>query len=895
MSRIIPNSIVYSASGDRCVVKSVGSETFSVVQQKVSRVTFDGKTSQEIRNVENTFSIHDQGVKWFLNRSEADNYLISGEQRRRQKQIDENAPRLPQMNNKMKNDLLVRYMDSNLSIQDEQSNLQYILNIVKSKRSEIDIEQVQPYFARMDFDLSYYGGRYYQKMYIGKNEIYGKGDIVVYDWRSRIGGLYYKKTDTRISIMEGAYKYDYELLLRRRLTIQSASITKFHNEYVFIDLPGNTVTDEFLVDLLRKRMRTPGMKDIILSIQKLQNEIIRLPINRNVVVQGCAGSGKTMIMLHRLSLLKFQNPGLNLKLIRILTPSHHFDVAVNDLAAELDIGSIPVRSVQDYYSELHSRYGMQIDRKNKTVASESIVDDALVRELYSVKSRRKVEEIYTRCLNEIAEEFKPSYLKKASGIVGFDFSLRPEYKAGIELLQYYHNAASKIWYEQESNKNQEADLKRDLEGIERKLGDKDKQLINIRERLIQMEPIVKLARELEIKKQKCAETENRFVFKKEQINRLQERYDGMISLFFWARKKINEEIGIASEELNKLTQMRSGLISDIESMNRELLSQSIAQGFEDFAALKKAYSQFGRELDAKSNELGNLVALITEREYIGNQLNELRKRIIADDLMALVTAAKEKPITPSNEISKRVLLEFRKDALQSMSGILKSKIFKFDWYFTLIICYAHLGSLTDPDRMLNIDEGQDLYEQEYKLLHEINGKRVIFNIYGDLKQRLNPNAGLEDWRAIKQFNFDYFHLDENYRNTVQITDFANQMFKMKMNAVGIQDKNVEQFSYLELPLKVTRFLASEGQDKAIIVKNEEVFSRLCESGILPGESCNLISESEQEQSTSQINVFSVAMAKGLEFQQVMVISKDMNMNEKYISVTRALLTLLYCE
>jgi DNA helicase IV len=61
--------------------------------------------------------------------------------------------------------------------------------------------------------------------------------------------------------------------------------------------------DPFLLDVLTQLRRDGNDKavDIIETIQKEQNEIVRLK-NKSLYVQGCAGSGKTMILLHRLSI-----------------------------------------------------------------------------------------------------------------------------------------------------------------------------------------------------------------------------------------------------------------------------------------------------------------------------------------------------------------------------------------------------------------------------------------------------------------------------------------------------------------------------------------------------------------------------------------------------------------
>jgi len=66
------------------------------------------------------------------------------------------------------------------------------------------------------------------------------------------------------------------------------------------------VYDEFLKELIERRT-SAEFKNIVFSIQKAQGAIISEPYNQNLIVQGCAGSGKSMILLHRLPILLYDN------------------------------------------------------------------------------------------------------------------------------------------------------------------------------------------------------------------------------------------------------------------------------------------------------------------------------------------------------------------------------------------------------------------------------------------------------------------------------------------------------------------------------------------------------------------------------------------------------------
>ena len=65
--------------------------------------------------------------------------------------------------------------------------------------------------------------------------------------------------------------------------------------------------------------------------------MIRHTHKKNMIVQGCAGSGKTMILLHRLSYLKYNNLILNLDKAVIITPNDKFSLFINELAESLEL------------------------------------------------------------------------------------------------------------------------------------------------------------------------------------------------------------------------------------------------------------------------------------------------------------------------------------------------------------------------------------------------------------------------------------------------------------------------------------------------------------------------------------------------------------------------------
>ena len=113
------------------------------------------------------------------------------------------------------------------------------------------------------------------------------------------------------------------------------------------------------------RKKSHQLTDIIATIQDKQNEIIERAYVANLIVQGCAGSGKTMVMLHRLSFWLYNNKSLKPEKIKILTPNENFNVHIGGLHSQLNLGAIEIMSVDQYYSWLLDKYDVELSYHKK--------------------------------------------------------------------------------------------------------------------------------------------------------------------------------------------------------------------------------------------------------------------------------------------------------------------------------------------------------------------------------------------------------------------------------------------------------------------------------------------------------------------------------------------------
>ncbi|MEG0806037.1 MAG: ATP-binding domain-containing protein [Lachnospiraceae bacterium] len=155
----------------------------------------------------------------------------------------------------------------------------------------------KPYFGRISFDNLTDGWK--ADLYIGKHGITSGGTQVnVVDWRAPVASVYYENILGR-----GSYRVldeeECEIDLQRKRTydIEDGRLRGMFDS----DVVSN---DELLIQYL-SRHKEAVLHDIIATIQKEQNKIIRANPFHNVIVQGVAGSGKTTVATHRISYILY--------------------------------------------------------------------------------------------------------------------------------------------------------------------------------------------------------------------------------------------------------------------------------------------------------------------------------------------------------------------------------------------------------------------------------------------------------------------------------------------------------------------------------------------------------------------------------------------------------------
>lgn len=155
----------------------------------------------------------------------------------------------------------------------------------------------KPYFGRIDFADS--AEKKQESYYIGRVGIFKTpSEPVVIDWRAPIASIYYEnnlgKCQYTVS-SEGTFEVD--LKKKRTYNVERDQLVDFFDSDV-------VANDDLLTSYLAKNKKAV-LGEIIATIQKEQNLIIRRSPMTNMIVQGCAGSGKTTVAMHRISYILY--------------------------------------------------------------------------------------------------------------------------------------------------------------------------------------------------------------------------------------------------------------------------------------------------------------------------------------------------------------------------------------------------------------------------------------------------------------------------------------------------------------------------------------------------------------------------------------------------------------
>lgn len=621
----------------------------------------------------------------------------------------------------------------------------------------------EPYFARMDLIDNVEG---YNSYYIGK-----KGDVrlEILDWRTPVARRYYQKSCSHFTFNE----YEYKTILRRAIRTKNGAIVDFKNEflslkdYLTAEEIGNraeeNVLDPFLREIIKNRKEESAVRDIIETIQEKQYEIITNPEKQNFILQGCAGSGKTMVMLHRLSYLMYNNDGIKPRDVLIITPSNSFNAFIDELAEILELERVHTVTAHEYFLQVLKNEKIDIVSKMDPTQKEN---EGYLAYLYS---QRFVDDV-TKKLNKVYDSLYGLFTGEECQ--DFIADIIEECKRQIAAYEGIKNASMRV--------------RRSVLG-------------EIRERKEGGLYYTKPFREL----MNCIlDVEDFFngTLKSDRAKNPEYFYRQMMSFYKSAAFVVRNVERIVAEAETSL----EGLYAEIEKEISDLLRfKQKTEGGDVYIYADRVKRR--REILEEINKVKGKVTLIGESNvafaefcnYLKGEKNFIEIGCSGDFVDIIRYFYKE--------TVKKYKLSY---------GMNSKKMYKSDAYALCVICAGICEKLSPVYSYLFVDEGQDISACEYALLRKINQK-AAFNIFGDVAQNVTPWRGIRNWAETFP-DYTQYALNQNYRNTNQIVNYVAAKLHLDMQSIGCEGPEITHLS----AKGINAFFKAKKGLKAVICSEE---------------------------------------------------------------------------
>lgn len=751
---------------------------------------------------------------------------------------------------------------------------------------DIILEMIdKPYFGRLNFSKNDI-----KTIYIAERSM-PEIDKSIYDWRKPICQVYYQQN----SIMYD--KYGLELI--RKFDIHNGSFCGYYDSYIRkhgtrTDKKEDKIINDFLINVIKNQRKNPVIHDIIQTIQNTQYEIISEEIDKNLIIQGCAGSGKTMILMHRLSYIIYNNKNMERKNIKIITPNKNLNFELTDIAKKLQLDDIERCTLNEYYVSLIEKYfernkiipvgNLQYYENTTNLSTDDELTTLQLEALYTNDFLNDFSNFETNSseLNELCSLVNSFVSKEKAIICNNRDEFLKDFNDKLVILNSVLREIKRV-LRKENRFHLESELnKRDLNL--RQVKNKFKQNLDI------------ALSKLKITERETNRSEDNkdylrivnSLIKKfseiKDISKHKELYDVMENLVLSReqRKYIEENNYLGMRPVNvKTDKDRNGIkikteISPIdyfkeqirdkwirlnqleEPINRiKMYMQSLEKAYNPVIVDNKEVSQFIEEF----NQLTNIV----------NSLRNFKNRV-DNSYLSYIWKVYIDNIKKSNNISL-------------------NKKYQFELYGLLQVLFSKFEYINNLDRYLFIDEGQDFLEKELLLLKAINNNPVI-NIFGDYFQRVRKFGKKYFFQTAREYGFKKYELDVNYRNCKQITEYINKKCNKNMKSVGI-DGLVKQIKLGDLTTSVFENMIGR---KPLIVKNQDALRKLRQKlKDMDLSNINIIFSSDIKFSATKLNVLNINSSKGLEFPEVIVFDYNLSINELYVACSRALEKLIVIE
>lgn len=726
--------------------------------------------------------------------------------------------------------------------------------------------------------------------------------IFIYSWTNPIWRhfvLDHTATEYN-SVVKGKYGEEYtahyRLKLKREVEILFDTIKSVQQFYP-LDTEDSEgfVYDAFLKELLKRRSERE-FRNIVFSIQKKQGEIIGSPFKRNIILQGCAGSGKSMIMMHRLPIILYDNGQiLSRSNVYIISPSVTYIEMSDHMRAELEIEDLNIGTMNQYYDHLIQKYGRDPKKQGVSGSGRELKRD-IVEYVYSERLTESIKNSIQDLLALNAVDYQDAFMTLEMPVK------TPDGKETVQRIRQEIVIAQSIL-----GKNSDS-CRKYSEAIRNVLLSLDR----LQSFLSARRPTV------------LNTIDSRIVLLKESISKDEsELKEAGYTILPATANRLRKQMRNARDRIIYFQKEKEQAVKDVDYFSK---LESAAGQISDLTSLFPANhggrpSQSGPSEEMQYRQIMHVQRLIdlcrfictqiekledTYVEYapsIHQNLSELRKSVstlerVDDPVLSpvYVNHIRER-VVYLQKLSTSIADDVYGSILEGL-GQKKNRREKYDALACSPFIYLQILYLLEgppnsaAESLLAIDEAQNLALEELRLLDAVNKGQTVFNLYGDVRQHVEGSKGVDSWEDFSPVAFFHtYTIEENYRNARQITEYCNKCFGMNMRAINLDGSGVhimpedtgldrELGDILKRPLKpgISCIIVKSAGEAAEIMRQQKKIGTVVHD----------LTAAPSALYPNHWNMMTVGQAKGLEFETVIVFSAGMSENEKYIAYTRAL-------
>lgn len=230
-------------------------------------------------------------------------------------------------------DMVIEYFDHERYVMEE------AFKTIDRRLKELTALKSSPYFGRIDFSEEDFG---IDKMYIGRFGVTPQNTFepLIVDWRAPVASLFYAGALGEASYDAPKEKILVNILAKRQFIIKKEKLLGMFDSAL-------DIKDEILQMVLSSNAGEK-LKDIIMTIQKEQDDLIRQPRTKTIVVDGVAGSGKTTIALHRVAYLLYNYRKILEDKVLILGPNNVFMEYISSVLPSLGESGVKQTTFRDF-------------------------------------------------------------------------------------------------------------------------------------------------------------------------------------------------------------------------------------------------------------------------------------------------------------------------------------------------------------------------------------------------------------------------------------------------------------------------------------------------------------------------------------------------------------------